>query len=73
MGASFGTAVLAVILQHQVASHAAAGAAGLGTAFGHTFSWAVGFSAIALVPALFLPRTKPEVRVEAALSEASAA
>jgi MFS family permease len=56
IGASFGTAVLAVILQHQAASHAADGAAGLATAFGNTFWWAVGFTALALIPALLLPR-----------------
>jgi len=59
MGASFGTAVLAVILQHQAASHAASGNAGLATAFGHTFWWAVVFTALALVPALFLPARRP--------------
>jgi len=59
VGASFGTATLAVILQHQLSSHAAGGGAGLSTAFGHTFWWAVAFSALALVPALFLPRERP--------------
>ena len=59
VGASFGTAVLAVILQHQAASHAAGGNAGLATAFGHTFWWAVAFTALALVPALFLPARRP--------------
>jgi MFS family permease len=60
VGASFGTATLAVILQHQAVSHAANGAAGLATAFGHTFWWAVGFTALALIPALLLPRNRPE-------------
>ena len=55
VGASFGTAVLAVILQHQASSHAAAGPAGLATAFGNTFWWAVGFTALAFIPALLLP------------------
>ena len=55
VGASFGTAVLAVILQQQASSHAAAGAAGLATAFGNTFWWAVGFTALAFIPALLLP------------------
>jgi EmrB/QacA subfamily drug resistance transporter len=49
VGASFGTAVLAVILQHAAAGHA------LPTAFGHAFWWALGFTALALVPALLLP------------------
>jgi EmrB/QacA subfamily drug resistance transporter len=59
VGASFGTAVLAVILQNQVTSHAAGGPAGLATAFGHTFWWAVGFTALACVPALLLPNGRP--------------
>jgi EmrB/QacA subfamily drug resistance transporter len=71
VGASFGTAVLAVILQHQEASRPA-GAAGLSSAFGATFWWAVAFTALALVPALFLPRRRPQVQAEAALSEVPA-
>ena len=55
VGASFGTAVLAVILQHQTTAHAAAGAAGLATAFAHTFWWAVAFTAVAFLPALLMP------------------
>jgi len=58
IGASFGTAVLALILQHQTSSHAAAGNAGLTTAFGNTFWWAVGFTALAFIPALLLPRAR---------------
>jgi EmrB/QacA subfamily drug resistance transporter len=57
VGASFGTAVLAVILQHQ--SRGATDAAGLADAFGHTFWWAVGFTALAFVPALLLPGGRP--------------
>jgi EmrB/QacA subfamily drug resistance transporter len=55
VGGAFGAAVLAVILERQAAAHAAAGAAGLYTAFGHTFWWAIGFTVAALVPALLLP------------------
>ncbi len=56
VGGSFGAAVLvAVILGGQVAGLAAgAGAAGLASAFGTAFWWCVGFTAVALVPALFL-------------------
>ena len=55
VGGSFGAAVLvAVILDRQVAAHAAAGAAGLATAFGHTFWWCTGFTALALLPALLM-------------------
>jgi EmrB/QacA subfamily drug resistance transporter len=60
VGASFGTAVLAVILQHQIAGQAGAGAAGLATAFGHTFWWAVGFTALAVISALLLPGARLE-------------
>jgi EmrB/QacA subfamily drug resistance transporter len=67
VGASFGTAVLAVILQHQLTAHATAGPSGLATAFGHTFWWAVGFTALALVPALLLPQTRPESLPEGGL------
>ena len=75
VGASFGTAALAVILQHQAAGHAAAGPAGLATAFGHTFWWAVGFTAFAFVPALLLPRGRPDVasRADATAGPAPAA
>ena len=56
VGGSFGAAVLvAVILDRQAVAHAAAGAAGLAAAFAATFWWCVGFTVLALVPALFLP------------------
>jgi EmrB/QacA subfamily drug resistance transporter len=55
VGGSFGAAVLvAVILDRQAAAHAAAGAAGLAAAYDTTFWWCVGFTALALVPALLL-------------------
>lgn len=54
VGGSFGAAVLAVILQGQLADHS--GVAGEAAAFGHTFAWALSFTALALLPALFLPQ-----------------
>jgi EmrB/QacA subfamily drug resistance transporter len=55
VGGSFGAAVLvAVILDRQLAVHAAPGAAGLATAYGYTFWWCTGFTVLALVPALML-------------------
>jgi EmrB/QacA subfamily drug resistance transporter len=65
VGGSFGSAVLvALILDRQVTAHVAAGAAGLATAFGNTFWWCTGFTALALIPALWLagrprPATAP--------------
>jgi hypothetical protein len=58
VGGSFGAALLAVLLQQQVAAHAAAGVAGVATAFSHTFGWALGFTAAAFLPALLLPGKK---------------
>src|SRR5205085_12499551 len=71
VGGSLGTAILSVVLERQIAAElghgtgdlgalggaAAARAAGpLAHAFGHTFWWAVGLTAIALFPAFLLPR-----------------
>ncbi|WP_222853395.1 MDR family MFS transporter [Fodinicola acaciae] len=50
VGGSFGTAVLAVLLQRQLAAYPAA------AAFSHTFWWTLAFSGLAFVPALLLPR-----------------
>ncbi|WP_279582389.1 MFS transporter [Fodinicola feengrottensis] len=49
VGGAFGTAVLAVILQRQLADHPAA------IAYDHTFLWTLAFTALAFVPALLLP------------------
>jgi len=51
----FGTVVLALILQH------AAYARSTPAAFGHTFIWALGLTALAFIPALALPpRPQPQ-------------
>jgi EmrB/QacA subfamily drug resistance transporter len=49
IGGSVGTAVLAVVLQHQLAARSAA------PAFGTSFWWAFAISAVTVVPALMLP------------------
>jgi EmrB/QacA subfamily drug resistance transporter len=51
VGGSLGTAVLVVILQHEVRSSGSRA-----PAFAHTFTWAVVMSAVALAPALLLAR-----------------
>jgi hypothetical protein len=43
----------------QAAVPAAARAAGLAVAFGHTFWWCVGFTALAVIPALLMPGRPP--------------
>jgi EmrB/QacA subfamily drug resistance transporter len=56
LGGSLGSAVLvALILDRQAAAHAAAGAAGLVTAYGNTFWWCTALTAVAVLPALLLP------------------
>ncbi len=72
VGGSLGTALLATLLQRQFAQRAGHGAvlgsatspgtvSDLVPAFDNAFWWAVGFSVLALIPALFLPR-QPAVR-----------
>lgn len=58
VGGSFGAAMLAVILQWQLTAHPR------GTAYAHTFWWAIGFGALALVPALLLPGVRRERAAE---------
>ena len=55
VGGSFGTAILATILQIQVAAHRGGGLAGRVTAFDNAFWWSIGLSAIAVLPAMALP------------------
>jgi EmrB/QacA subfamily drug resistance transporter len=55
VGGAFGAAVLVIVLASQTAAHAAAGPAATAIAFGHTFWWCVGFTALAVIPALMLP------------------
>ena len=51
IGGSFGTAVLAVILEDAIVSHHGA----LAGAFHIAFWWSVGFSAVAVLLSLWLP------------------
>jgi len=55
LGGAFGTAILAMILATQLHTHQAAGLVGQATAFANTFWWSLGFTAIAVIPALALP------------------
>ncbi|MCX4091821.1 MDR family MFS transporter [Nocardia sp. alder85J] len=62
VGGSFGTAVLAVVLEAALASRSAGHAAG---AFHVAFWWATGFALLAIVPCAWLPGRK-QVRAAAA-------
>jgi EmrB/QacA subfamily drug resistance transporter len=84
VGASIGTAVLSVILAHELTSKlGAAGAGGIGAqvpaalhgkmaeAYGATFWWAVGLVAIAfVVAAALLPKQKPAAPADGAAAAA---
>jgi MFS family permease len=94
VGGSVGTALLAVVLQHEIREQLeAAGATGgaaagggvlqrvpddvrariadpLATAFGNTFWWAVGMSAVALIPATILALSQRRERRARTLAEA---
>ncbi len=55
IGGAFGTAILAMILTTQLHAHADSGLPGQAAAFGTAFWWSLGFTIIAIVPALALP------------------
>jgi MFS family permease len=56
VGGAFGAAVIAMILQAQLAAHASGGLVGRATAFDNAFWWSLGLTALAIIPALFLTR-----------------
>jgi EmrB/QacA subfamily drug resistance transporter len=64
VGGAVGTALMAVVLEHQLAG--AGSASDLAAAFGHTFWWNVGLSALAVIPAAFLAITQRRERNRAA-------
>jgi EmrB/QacA subfamily drug resistance transporter len=51
VGGALGTAILAVILQHAISANPHA----IADAFGTTFAWVLGLTALSFVPALLLP------------------
>jgi MFS family permease len=91
VGGSIGTALLSVVLTHQLTSRIPAAdgsglaaaqsvpaaareriAPGIAEAFGHTFWWAAGIIVLAVIPALMLPRRKPQAPDAATSSDAPA-
>jgi len=71
VGGSIGIAVLAVVLQHEITTRPHTPAA-VGTAFGHTFWWALVLTALAFAPALMLPRKAPTRREDPTTSDEEA-
>jgi len=58
LGGSFGIAILAVVLQQQTTGATTASA--LAAAYGHTFWWALAFTALAAVATLLLPSRRDD-------------
>jgi EmrB/QacA subfamily drug resistance transporter len=59
LGASFGVAALSVVLQHGLSHHGLASTGAI-NAYRDAFWWALGFVAIAILPAVLLPTTPIE-------------
>jgi hypothetical protein len=59
IGGSFGTAVLAVVLERALTQHAVAGLDGRAAAFDVAFWWSIAFTAMAVVLAFWLPNRAP--------------
>lgn len=62
IGGAFGPAILATILQHQLSIHAASDIQAVASAYSVAFWWSIGFTVIAVIPAVLLPRRK-DIRV----------
>ena len=58
VGGSLGTALLAVVLQHQLARAPSRAPEAVATGFAHTYWWAMAITALALVPAVVLARVQ---------------
>ncbi|ROQ89050.1 EmrB/QacA subfamily drug resistance transporter [Streptomyces sp. 2132.2] len=71
LGGSVGTAVVAVVLQNAVTAGKADGAP-LAESFSASFWWVFAFTALTLLPVLFLPRAVPAAPAAAAGRDASA-
>jgi EmrB/QacA subfamily drug resistance transporter len=65
LGGAFGAAILVVILAGQAGGRLGSQGA-LTTAFGHTFWWCIGFTALAVVPGLLMPGRPAPVAAEPA-------
>lgn len=58
IGGAFGSAILATVMQHQMVGHAESDIHAISGAFNTSFWWAIGFTAVAAIPALFLTMRK---------------
>ena len=72
LGGAFGAAAFALILQTQLTAQAAGGLVGRATAFDNAFWWSIGLTALAIIPALFLPSRRAVAARRAELAQTAA-
>lgn len=60
IGGAFGSAILATIVQHQLSSSHVSNIQTVASAYNVAFWWSIGFTVIAIIPALLLPMRKSE-------------
>jgi EmrB/QacA subfamily drug resistance transporter len=58
IGSAFGSAILATIIEHQLAGHSVTDIQTVTSAYNVAFWWSVGFTVVAIIPALFLTKYK---------------
>lgn len=58
IGGAFGSAVLATVVEHQLSVRSISGVQTLSTAYNVAFAWSIGFTVIAIIPALLLPMSQ---------------
>lgn len=58
IGGAFGSAILATIAQHQLSSGYVSDIEAVASAYDIAFGWSIGFTVIAILPALLLPVRK---------------
>lgn len=58
IGGAFGSGILATIVQHQLSSHAVSDIQAVAGAYNVAFWWSIGFTMIAIIPAILLPMLK---------------
>jgi EmrB/QacA subfamily drug resistance transporter len=70
IGSAFGSAILATIVEHQIASHSVTDTQTVTGAYNVAFWWSIGFIVITLIPTLFLTKhIKSEQKTELVIKE----
>ena len=58
IGSAFGSAILATIVEHQLSTHSTFNIHTVASAYNVAFWWSIGFTVIAIIPTLLLPKQK---------------